>query len=195
MSIRAFIRYMMMSLPALASAVVCGSVWADDEHRPDAVADGPRVDRGDVANVTARSPPGYRTDLTEISVQRWATSGRAGVGFGIGSVTLVDRPNGMLSGQVADGAGAITASGTTLMLGLRYRTTAHSSVYADATHVSGRWVNGDDQVVSKVGVEFKTAQSDWKIAYGGLGFRLAGDTRMTLKVRRSGLAVTMRSSF
>ena len=59
----------------------------------------------------------------------------------------------------------------------------------------GWGLDGEDHVVGKVGVQFKAAQTDWKIAYGGLGFRLAGDSRMTLKLRRSGLAIMMRSNF
>ena len=146
-------------------------------------------------NVAARSLPGYRTDLTELSFQRWATHGRAGVGVGVGSVMLVDRPTGLLPGRSGDAAALTTASGTMLMLVLRYRASEQSSIYADAAHVRGLAFDGDDRIVSKVGVEFKAAQSNWKIDYGGLGLRLAGDARMTLKLRRGGLAISMRRAF
>jgi len=76
-----------------------------------------------------------------------------------------------------------------------YRTTEHSSIYADAAHVRGFGLDGEDRVISKVGIEFKLAQSDWKIGYGGLGFRLAGDARMTFRLRRSGFGIFMRSTF
>ena len=87
------------------------------------------------------------------------------------------------------------ASGTVLTLGMRYRASEHSTLYADAAGVGPFGAEGGDAVVGKVGVEFKAAQSRWNIAYGGLGLRLGGDTRMTLRVRRGGLGVYMRSNF
>ena len=179
-------------------ALVAGLTGAGVAHADDNVADVTQVTqigRVDTPNVAARSLPGYRSDLTELSISRWASSGRADVGVGVGSIMLVDRPTGLLPGRPAEGAALLSASGTVLMLGLRYRTTEHSSVYADAAHVRGLGLDGEDRVVSKVGVQFKAAQSDWKIAYGGLGFRLAGDARMTLKVRRGGVALYMRRAF
>jgi len=188
-------RCLAMSLAACLAAAGAGAARADDETPdPAARADTAQFTRIDTPNLATRSLPGYRTDLTEMTYQRWAARGRADVGFGIGSVMLVDRPNGMLSGRYAD-AGLASSSGTLLMLGLRYRTTDRSSIYADATHVTGLGLAGDERVVGKVGIEFKAAKSDWHLAYGGLGFRLAGDTRMTLKPRRGGLGLYMRSSF
>ena len=183
-------RCIVMALVAGLSGAGAGVARADDD-----VSETTQITRVDVPNVAARSLPGYRTDLTELSYRRWASSGRADVGVGVGSVMLVERPTGLLSGRPADGAARSAGSGTMLMLGLRYRTTEHSSVYADAAHVRGLGLDGEDRVVSKVGVQFKAAQSDWKIAYGGLGFRLAGDARMTVKLRRSGVAVYMRRTF
>ncbi len=119
--------------------------------------------------------PGY----SEINVSRWTSAGRADLGWGVGSISLSDR----------------SSSTTTLMLGLRYRTSEHAALYADATHVRGIGLNGEDQVVSKVGVEFKAAQSRWNLTYGGLGMHLAGDARMVLKARRGGVELAMRSTF
>lgn len=184
----------MASLLAALLASAAGVTRADDEPADTATTTA-QLTRVDAPGVTIRSLPGYRTDFTELSYQRWATRGRAEVGVGIGSLAIVDRPTGMLSGRSGEGATLTAASGTMLMLGLRYRTSEHSSFYADAAQVRGLGLDGEDRVVSKVGVEFKAAQSDWKIAYGGLGFRLAGDARMTVKLRRSGLAIAMRSTF
>jgi hypothetical protein len=121
--------------------------------------------------------PGY----SEINISRWASAGPADLGWGVGNISLADRP----------------ASATpTLMLGLRYRASEHAALFADATHVRGIGLNGEDQLLSKVGVEFKAAQSRLNLAYGGgLGLRLAGDARMTLKARRGGLELTMRRTF
>jgi hypothetical protein len=185
-----------MSLATWLAAAGAGSARADDDDSAEltARADSAQFTRIDTPNVVTRSLPGYRTDLTEMTYQRWVARGRADVGVGIGSVLLVDRPNGMMPGRYVD-AGLTTSSGTLLMLGLRYRTTDRSSIYADATHVTGLGLTGEERVVGKVGIEFKAAKSDWQVAYGGLGFRLAGDTRMTLKPRRGGLGIYMRSTF
>lgn len=190
MAIRASNRCIAMSLAALLAGAGGSVARADDE--PAAVSP---LTRADVTAVAARSLPGYRTDITELSVQHWATHGRAGVGFGVGSVLLSERPTGLLPGRSGNAAALTTASGTMLMLGLRYRASEQSSIYADAAHVRGLALDGDDRIVSKVGVEFKAAQSNWKIDYGGLGLRLAGDARMTLKLRRGGLAISMRRAF
>jgi hypothetical protein len=182
-----------MSLAGVWAGVGSGAVWADDE--PMQAPEAAQLTRVDMPNLSTHSAPGYRTDMTELVYRRWVTRGRADVGIGFGSVTLVDRANGVLPGQLVDGQSQPAGSGALLMLGLRYRTTAQSTVYADAAHGRGLGLDGDDHVVGKVGIEFKAVQSNWKIAYGGLGFRLAGDARMTLKLRRSGLAIMMRSTF
>jgi len=177
----------------------CAAAWAEDDVAS-ATAAAPvnaetRIMRTDVFALPLRSAPGTRTDLTELSAQRWVHSGRASVGVGAGSVSLVNRPNGMLPGAFADGTTTPQGSGTVLMLGLRYRTSPQSSVYADSARVRGLGLDGEDQVVNKVGIEFKAAKSDWNIGYGGLGMRLAGDARMSLKLRRGGLAISMKRDF
>ena len=179
----------------LAALLAGGSVGvhAEDESLPP--PEPAQVTRVELPNVASPSLPGYRTDLTELSYRRWVSRGRADVGWGIGSVLLVDRPTGLLPGRYGDAAGVTTGAGTMLMLGLRYRTGAQSSIYADAAQVRGLGLDGEDRVVGKVGIEFKVAQSNWKISYGGLGFRLAGDARMTVKLRHGGLGIYMRSTF
>jgi hypothetical protein len=189
----AFIRYATTALAALLAGTGSGVARADNGDPPEPAQ--AQLIRVDTPNVATRSLPGFRTDLTELSYQRWASHGRTDVGAGFGSIALLDHPNGMLGARPGDGATTTLASGTILMLGLRYHTTGQSSIYADAARLRGLGLEGEDRIVSKVGIEFKAAQSDWKIAYGDLGFRLAGDARMTLRVRRSGLLIAMRSSF
>jgi hypothetical protein len=184
---------MTIALSALLAGAGSGVARADNIDSPEPVQ--AQLTRVDTPNVATHSLPGFQTDLTELSYRRWASRGRADVGAGFGSIALVDRPTGMLGARPGDGATTTLASGTILMLGLRYHTTEQSSIYADAAHLRGLGLEGEDRIVSKVGIEFKAAQSDWKIAYGDLGFRLAGDARMTLRLRRSGLMIAMRSSF
>lgn len=152
----------------------------------------PRLTRLDMPNLPVQSQPGSRTDMTELSYRRWASAGRASVGLGFGSITLTERAIGT---PLRDTAPTAVASGSVMMLGLHYRASETSSFYADASRVSGLGLNSDDQVVGKVGMEFKAARSQWNVAYGGLGFRMAGDARMTVKLRRGGVGLFMRSAF
>lgn len=175
-------------------AQVQSGMQPDDGRDEIAVREPPRLSRTDVPNLPVQSQPGSRTDLTELSYRRWASSGRASVGIGFGSITLTDRPVG--TAPLRDTAPTAIASGSVMMLGLHYRATDSSSFYADASRVSGLGGSGDDpQVVGKVGMEFKAARSQWNVAYGGLGFRMAGDARMTVKLRRGGVGLFMRSAF
>ena len=193
---------------ALIGSLAAGAAKADDvaaqiassvgvDGRPVASASSTtELRRVDTPNLEGRNLPGYRTEMSAVEVQHWVNRGNAGVGAGVGSVAIVDRPTGMMPGRFSDGGTVSSAvTGATMMFGLRYRTTRESSVYASATRLSGLGLSSDDRVVSKVGVEFKAKQSNFKIDYGVLGMRFAGDTRMTLKLRRSGVAIGMRRSF
>lgn len=172
--------------PAWASLAPDGSMGAGNN-------DAPRFTRNDVQLESQRSLPGYRNEVNELSYRWWASKGRSDLGVGIGTISYVARPTGMVQGLAGDGA--LLASGTVLMLGMRYRTSERSALYADAAGVHGLGLDGREAVVGKVGIEFKAAQSRWNVAYGGLGFHLAGDTRMTLRVRKGGLGIYMRRSF
>jgi hypothetical protein len=155
----------------------------------------PRFTRNDVQTEAQRSPPGLTHETSELGVRWWKSAGRADLGFGVGTLSYVSRPTGSVPGLGRTDSATVLASGTVLTLGMRYRTSERSAVYADAAGWHGDGFQGNDGVVGKVGMEFKSAQSRWSIAYGGLGMRLSGDTRMTLRVRRGGLGIYMRSSF
>ena len=159
----------------------------------------PRLTRTDLQSEPLRSLPGYRSELNELNYRWWLSSGRADVGLGLGTVSYGLRPiSGFVGGSVGaigDESSKVLAAGAVLTLGMRYRTSAHSALFADAAGVRGLGLEGGGAIVGKVGVDFKLAQSRWNIAYGGLGLRLNGDTRMTLRVRRGGVAIYMRSSF
>jgi hypothetical protein len=157
--------------------------------------DAPRFIRNDSAAEPARSAPGYRAETTELGRRWWLSNGRADVGMGLGTISYVSRPTGSLPGLGPTGSANALAAGTVLTLGMRYRTSERSAIYGDAAGVQGVGVEGGQTVVGKVGVEFKSARSRFDIAYGGLGLQLAGDARMTVKVRRGGLGLYMRSAF
>ena len=158
--------------------------------------DAPRLIRSDDLSESRRSAPGYRSETTELGYRWWLSNGRADLGLGVGTLAYIVRPTGSLPGLGSADAGAsVLASGTVLTLGMRYRTSTHSAVFADAASWRGTGPNGDNSVIGKVGLEFKSAKSSWNIAYGGLALTLPGDARMLLRVRHGGLGVYVRSSF
>ena len=171
-----------------------GVAFADDESTEPTGYEAARFIRTDLPTDAQRSPPGYRNELAELSYRWWATAGRADLGLGLGTVAYVARPMGVASGIPADAATFAPVSGTVLTLGVRYRTSANSALYADAAGVRGPSFDGE-RVVGKLGIEFKAAQSRWNVGYGGLGLKLSGDTRMLLRVRKGGALVSMRIAF
>lgn len=155
----------------------------------------PRLVRYDAPAEAQRALPGYRHETSEVGYRWWMSKGRADLGLGLGTLTYGARPTGSLPGMLNQASSSVLASGTVLTLGMRYRTSDRSTFYADASGVRGYGFDGGEAVVGKVGFEFKTAQSRFNIGYGGLGLKLAGDTRMTLRVKRGGVGVFMRSKF
>jgi hypothetical protein len=197
---------MMVSMLGLAAAPaaradddeVSGSARAAAVAPPGAGSNGaPRLVRNDDPAEPGRSAPGYRGETTELGYRWWVSKGRADLGLGLGTLAYVARPTGSLPGlgPGPDGGATVLASGSVLTLGMRYRTSPSSAVFADAASWRGAGLSGGDALVGKVGLEFKTAKSRWNLAYGGLGLTLPGDARMTLRVRHGGLALYMHSSF
>jgi hypothetical protein len=144
-----------------------------------------------------------REQVSELDYRWWGTRGRAAVGLGIGTLAHGGLPIGLARPTAGYVPGAAAAGptdyptidlGPVLTVGVRYRTSERSTLYADAAGVRGVGLERDT-VVGKVGMEFKSAQSRWNVTYGGLGLHLAGDTRMTLRLRKGGLGIVMRHSF
>ena len=157
--------------------------------------DAPRLTQTDVPMPPQRSPAGYRTDASEISYRWWTRGELAHLGFGVGSVVQVTRPTGMLPGMAAPGAVQWSGSATSLLMGVRVRASERSTFYADAAIGRGLGGADADPVNGKLGFELKSARSRWDIAYSGLGLRLSGDSGMSVRLRRSGLAVNWHQSF
>lgn len=157
--------------------------------------DAPRVIRYDTPIESQRAMPGYRIETTEVGYRWWLSRGRADLGLGLGTLTQGARPTGSLPGLASDGSASMLAAATVMTVGMRYRSSDRSTLYADASGVRGHGFDGGEAVVGKVGIEFKAAQSRFGIAYGGLGLKLDGDTRMTVRLKRGGLGVFMRSKF
>lgn len=137
----------------------------------------------------------YRAGVSEVSSRWWFSTGLTDIGFGVGSAALMAQPMFEASAFNASDAGIVLASSPSLSLGIRHRTSAASTVYADATRTRSIGVSGIDGYSGKVGVEWKSAESRWNVAYSGLGMRLSSESRMTLSLRKGGLGIYMRSQF
>jgi len=161
----------------------------------------PRFTRSDTEVATWQSLPSlqeagrFRTELSEFSSRWWFSTGRTDVGFGVGSVVLMAMPVSAGVSPDATNIGMSIAASPALSVGIRRKTSAVSTVYADATRTRSMGVNGIDSYSGKVGVEWKTAESRWSVAYSGLGMRLGSESRMTLSLRKGGLGIYMRSKF
>jgi hypothetical protein len=155
----------------------------------------PSIVRTELPGEPQRSLPGYRSETTELGYRWWLSRGRADLGLGLGTMSYGVRPTGSVPGLGDAAASTVLASGTVMTMGVRYRTSDRSAVYADASGLRGHGIEGGEGVVGKVGVQFKLARSRFDIGYGGLGLHLSGDTRMSLRARRGGLGIVMRSSF
>ena len=186
------------AVPCRADDAVPEATQAVQEARWASGIEAVRLIRSEAQSEPLRRLPGYRSELNELSYRWWLSSERTDVGLGLGTVGYGLRPLGgvrALPGEAIDEPLKLIATGTVLTLGMRYRTSAHSALFADAAGVRGLRLANGDVLVGKVGVDFTLAQTRWNIAYGGLALRLDGDTRMTLRVRKGGLGLYMRRSF
>ncbi|CAN5709388.1 hypothetical protein BH11PSE8_BH11PSE8_03880 [soil metagenome] len=151
---------------------------------------------GHVPPSLANAPPGSRAETSGVSYRWWKHMGPSSagldVGVGLGTVGYLVRPP--VQGA-ADTVASLNNPSTVLSVGMRYRTSERSVVFADTSSARGFAGNGRDAYVAKVGVEWKSASSPVRLMQGGLGLQLDGGSRMTLRVRRGTVGVYMRSSF
>jgi hypothetical protein len=172
-----------------------GHAFADDDVRSTPLNEAPRFTRSELSGDVQASPAGYAGETTELQGRWWTTQGRADLGLGLGTLGYGLRPTGSIAGLVGTGNTTVVASATVLTLGMRYRTSDRSAVFADASSLHGSTFEGNEAVFGKVGFELKSAQSAFHVSYGGLGMNLAGDAHMTVRPKHGGLALFMRTSF
>jgi len=189
-------------------------VNADEPARPlianyaDSVNGSARVTRVDLAVGNPSTAVSATTNLQpdsarlrDISRRFWITRGRTDVGIGVGALALTAQPIGVAPSAAPNTTletpTVLLASAPSLSVGMRYRASRQSTVFADASGARGFGPSNGDAYLGKVGVEWKpaSAASRWNIAYGGIGWRLSADSRMTLRIRGGGLGLYMRSQF
>jgi len=150
------------------------------------------------ARLPSNGPLGQTSDgrtLSEIAgvnYQVWMSHGRAGVGVGVGTLGYVTpRPDGRIEGPVA-----LTGASPTVSVGLRYRVTRDSTVYAGASGVHNLGTEAPANYVNtKVGMEWKPAKRSFGFDHGAIGMTLDSGYKLSLKPRHGGLGVYLRGQF
>ena len=156
----------------------------------------PRYTRSDpaLANLaTVPAPAGQtaRGELSEISRRWWLSNDRADVGVGLGTVAY-SAPASDLRTDGQTLRNAVPA----LSVGMRYRVSPESAVYADASNARGLYGKGSDAYSAKVGVEWHgEPRPGWGFIQGGIGLRMDSGKIMTMRVKGGGLGVYLRSKF
>jgi hypothetical protein len=143
----------------------------------------------------AAAPAGGRTQLEGVSRRWWISGERADVGVGVGTIgySVVGPPG---SATTSEEPRALRNAVPNLSVGMRYRVSDDSAIYADASNARGLYGKGSDAYFTKVGVEWQgAARKGWSIARGGIGLQLDSGKTMTMRVKGGGLGVYYRSKF
>lgn len=134
-------------------------------------------------------------ELGGVQARLWLSHGRTAVGMGVGTLGYVRRGVPATAAPVsADAPVGLTGATPTVSLGMRYRMTRDSAVFADAmgAHAlppAGGYIN------TKVGMEWKPASSRFGLDGGALGMQFDSGYRLSLKARRDGIRVYLRGQF
>ena len=132
------------------------------------------------------------SELAGVNYRVGMSRGRAGVGVGVGTLGYITpRPDGRIDGPVA-----LTGASPTVSVGLRYRVTPDSTVYADASGVRNLGTDTPANYVNtKVGMEWKPAKRSFGFDHGAIGMTLDSGYKLSLKPRHGGLGVYLRGQF
>lgn len=139
------------------------------------------------------TPDGHPlSELAGINYKLWMSHGRADVGVGMGTLGhVVPQPDGRVEGPVA-----LAGASPTLSVGIRYRVTPRSAVYADASGAHGLGIDQSANYVNtKVGMEWKPAKNTFGFEHGAIGMHFDSGYRLSLKPRRGGLGLYLRGQF
>ncbi|HUG25321.1 hypothetical protein [Piscinibacter sp.] len=132
------------------------------------------------------------TELAGVDYRLWLSSGRAGLAIGVGTVSLV-MPQ---LHDAADTPRRLGATAPTVTVGLRYRMSPRSAVYADAAGVHGFGADVHAaQINTRVGLEWKPATSRFGFEHRSFGLQLDSGYRLSLRARSGGLALYLRGKF
>jgi len=132
------------------------------------------------------------SELAGVNYKLWLSRGRTDWGVGVGTLGyIVPRPDGRIEGPVA-----LAGASPMLSVGLRYRVTPESAVYADASGARGIGVDPNANYVNtKVGMEWKPAKQTLGFEHGAIGMHFDSGYRLALKARHGGLGLFLRGQF
>ncbi len=137
-------------------------------------------------------------EVAGVSYRLWMSRGRTAVGVGLGALgRVMVTPAESASPESAPAAPALTDTAPVVSVAMRYRTSEHSAVYADASlahdFAGPEGVGGYSN--AKVGVEWKSAKPSFGLERGRLAVQLDSGYRMSFRIRKSGLGVYLRGQF
>ena len=133
------------------------------------------------------------TELVGVSYRWWLSRGRTDWGVGVGTLGYVVAP---VEGTLAGAPASLVGSVPTLTVGVRYRLSRESALYADASGAQG--LGGDrsaSYVNAKLGMEWTTAKPKLGFEQGALGVHFDSGYGVTLRVRHGGLGAYLRGKF
>lgn len=148
------------------------------------------------------------TEMGGVSYRWWLRRGRTDVGVGFGTLGYLVSPVEGLAvnphslvyagphAQVYAGPHTLAHVAPTVTLGWRYQVNERSVVFADA--LQARPVYADDRselYSTKVGMEWKERKSRFGFEKGALGVQFDSGLRMSLRARKGGVGVYLRSQF
>jgi len=151
---------------------------------------------GETERVTALRPQvvqgGVATSLVETAPRLWLGWGRASVGFGFGNQALrLDRRGAQ------EEALAAPPVRTSMSLGVSYRVSDSSRLYAAASAARRPW--GDDDALplyrARAGIEWKSAKSRLGFDGARLALQLDSGYRMSIRTRSGGVQISLRRTF
>jgi hypothetical protein len=148
------------------------------------------------------------TEMGSVNYRWWLRRGRANVGVGVGTVGYLVAPiEGLASSphsliyagphsQVSAGPHTLAHTAPSVTVGWRYQLDERSTVFADALGARRTYADErGDFYSTKVGMEWKERKSRFGFEKGSLGVQLDSGYRMSLRVRKGGLGVYLRSQF
>jgi len=130
-------------------------------------------------------------ELRGVQLRLWMSRGRTAVGLGVGTLGYVQPAPEVREARPA----ALVGATPTLSVGMRYRMSGDSAVFADASGARALPPDSGGYVNTGVGMEWKPATSRFGIDSGALGMRFDSGYRLSLKARKDGLRIYLRGQF
>jgi hypothetical protein len=197
-----------VALRSLLAVLIAGASWlaaaepASEAARGVAgLGDPSEVQQEVIAQRLRLTPPGATAltpdgrpmnELASIQYRLWKSHGRADFGMGLGTIGYVQPSLGLR----ADGPVTLSGAAPLVSVGMRYRVSTESAVFADASGTRALPPDTSGAYVStKIGMEWKPAQSHFGFEGGALGIHFDSGYKLSLKARRDGLGVYLRSQF